>query len=222
MQATGQLDEITGQLLSTALRLGLFIAFLPLQQLVAAGAFVAFGNWIRNQDVSYSALYTSVRQAIQAFLYGIIAFAINFLLLMVMIVPAGGITYVAVIAAGPMAGLGVASLALLVALPPLIYVGLGLQLGTYAVVLDDVTPLEALQISWEAAAGNRLYLFILNFAIFIVGAFAGACTFCLLGIGAVPVQGLAMAGMTLGWLLHSRRMEETTKWDFVERNLPYL
>ena len=88
----------------------------------------------------------------------------------------------------PLIAAGVALL-LLLALPALIYVALGLQLGSYAVSLDRVGTLEALDRSWTLARGNRLRLFWFNFVaglVAIAAAFVGMLACCVGMIVTVP------------------------------------
>ncbi len=71
----------------------------------------------------------------------------------------------------PLVVMGVV-LALLLALPALIYVSLGLSLGPVALSVDRLSAMEALERSWTLVRGNRLQLFWFNLVQALVGLVA--------------------------------------------------
>lgn len=84
-----------------------------------------------------------------------------------------------------------------VALPVQIYVGTGILLGDYAVALEGLGPVGALDRSWELARGNRLSLLVF-FAVTTLFTFAGLLLCCVGVFFTLPV---AQVGMTEAFLL---------------------
>ncbi|MDP6933403.1 MAG: hypothetical protein QGG40_10835 [Myxococcota bacterium] len=81
-----------------------------------------------------------------------------------------------------------------------VYVGLGLSLGSHAVVLDELQPTEALSRSWTMVTGNRLTL--LGFLV-IIGLFT-LSGIVLLGVGILVTRGVAAVAFTEAYLLSGR------------------
>ena len=95
---------------------------------------------------------------------------------------------------------GGAILAALIAIPAMVYVGLGLALGEHAVALEGLGPMGALDRAWELADGHRGALFIY---------FAATGLFTLLGIffcciGVWWTKAIVDVGTTESFLLATR------------------
>ena len=89
----------------------------------------------------------------------------------------------------------VGGLGLLLFVVPGIVVLIGLQFCLYAMVDQDLGPIESLQESWRLTDGHKLQLFVLGLA-FAVITFAATClTFGLAYFVAVPVLSLAQGVM---------------------------
>lgn len=99
-----------------------------------------------------------------------------------------------------------AALAVLVALPAVIYVGLGLTLGNYAVALDGLKPVDALERSWSMARNNRVHLFVF---LFVTGLFwiLGILLCC---VGIIATRAIRDVGVTEAYLLATRPDEAPT------------
>lgn len=90
-----------------------------------------------------------------------------------------------------------ALLLLLVVLPVLLYVWLGLVLGDYAVSLEGLGPVAALDRSWELARGHRLRLAEF-FAVVELFGFLGILLCC---VGVFVTRPIAQIGATEAFLL---------------------
>lgn len=218
MSASGSMDATMASIASSLSSVVIAFIFMPLQQLVAAGAMVGIAHWIRNGEVSIVALYTSFSAGIRALLYALLQAVILGLTALLTISPGTAVMVLLAMNGQAMIGLGVGMLLLVVGLVALAWVSLGLVLGVYAAALDGKGPTEALQISWEAANGARLTLFLVHF-VFTLLAYLACCFFVLPIIGVLALQ---TAGLTGAWLLYARRLEETKRWAFVERNVTNL
>jgi hypothetical protein len=86
---------------------------------------------------------------------------------------------------------------LLCAIPVGVYVSLGLHLGSYAVTLEGLGPIEALDRSWSLARGNRITLLLFTF----VTGFVAALGLLLCGVGFVATSAIAKVGTTEAFLL---------------------
>jgi hypothetical protein len=114
-----------------------------------------------------------------------------------------------------LAGVGVLLL-LVLFFPALIYVQLGLALGAHALVLERLSPMQALERSWSIASGHRWELFIflaaqaiVSFAAILVGLMA-----CCVGmIVTVPITMASIdVGMTEAFLLYT--VDQATRDSF--------
>lgn len=96
-------------------------------------------------------------------------------------------------------------LAVLIALPAAFYVGLGLVFGEHAVILDELSPTEALERSWGLADGNRMHLFGFLLVYWLVEIAALIVGLLMLCIGVLVTAPAARAvtdlGFTEGYLL---------------------
>lgn len=195
------------------------LAFLPFTMLVQAGTLVAFGTYITSDESRFSLIVSSVRAAIMALVYGVIVGAISFALAAVFVgLPAGlGFVLGGGIGGGETALLSLVVgvlLGILVGLGPMLYVSYGVLLGTYAVVLDGISPVEALGVAWEGASGVRLHLFVFALLFGVVSAFAPCSLYLLL----FPAIAIFHGGLTAGWLAHSRPRAIVDAWPFFQRN----
>jgi hypothetical protein len=93
----------------------------------------------------------------------------------------------------------------LVSIPVLVYCGLGFSLGDHAVVLDEMSPTEALTHSWELVRGNRLHLFWFKFVyglIQFMSFFVGLMMLCVGALITAPIaRAVTDLGFTRGYLL---------------------
>ncbi len=96
--------------------------------------------------------------------------------------------------AGLLVGLG---MSVLVGVPSLVYVSLGMALGTHALVLEGLSPMDALSRSWDLVAGNRTSLLFFLLVVGLVN-FVGFLMCCIGGLPAGIVTNLAT---TRGWIL---------------------
>ena len=99
-------------------------------------------------------------------------------------------------------------------LPAVLYIEPGLALGDRAVVFGGLSPVDALDRSWDLARDNRLTL--LSYQIvggLVVGAGWMACC-----VGAIPARAVVDAGLTAGWLLHTRA--DRADWAVQPPDLP--
>ena len=111
------------------------------------------------------------------------------------------------------AGAIVLGLGVLISLFPMIYISLGLMFGIFAIVLDDAGIMEAFGISWRAASGSRVELFLLNFVFGLLGVAASCC--CLVPV--IIVSAIQLPGMTAGWMKYARSESATEEWGFFQR-----
>lgn len=99
-------------------------------------------------------------------------------------------------------------LVMLLALPAVIYVALGLQLGNYAISIDRLGTMEALDRSWSLARGNRLRLFWFNFMsglLALAAAIAGMLMCCIGLVVTVPAAtGIIFCAQANAYLLFTR------------------
>ena len=181
--------------------------FLLLNMLAYAGAYIAFGHFIRNDQVSYITLYTSIGAAVRALLLGILQGLIIVGMLAVFMIP--GIIGMLM---SPVVGAFLIVFGLILSIVPLIYIGLGLQLSVHALVLDQVGILEAMRVSWRAAAGARMELFVLGLVFGLLYVIANCC----LIVPILFVSAIHMAGTTAGWMAYSRSLDETRTYSFFE------
>jgi|GEM_PF-2096215 len=94
--------------------------------------------------------------------------------------------------------------------PVMLYVWLGLQLGTVAIALERLGTMAALDRSWTAARGNRLRLLwydIVNMGLSMVGVM-------LCCVGLIPVYGIQACAMANAWLLYTR--DDYESFDLVK------
>lgn len=98
-------------------------------------------------------------------------------------------------------------IALVLAVPVLIYVGLGLSFGEMAVALEDRGPLEALDRTWTLVRGHRISLFVFQFVLAIFTAI-GVCACC---VGIFVTRGIADSGRTGAYLLYTRDDEQNDR-----------
>jgi hypothetical protein len=93
-----------------------------------------------------------------------------------------------------------AGVALIFAIPVMVYVQLGLSLGQHAVALEEMTATDALSRSWQLADGNRGDLFVYYLA---TGLFnlAGILLCC---VGIIPARAIVDVGTTEAYLMITR------------------
>jgi hypothetical protein len=182
--------------------------FVILNTLVFAGAYVAFANYIRNDEVSFGALYTSIVPALKSLVYQLLLTCLLTAILTVGILPGLGLLFVSPTVGGIVLVLGV-----LLSLIPTIYVSLGFMLGIFAVVLDDAGIIEAFGISWRAASGARVDLFILSLVFGLLGIIASCC--CIFPV--ILVSAIQLPGMTAAWMKYARAESASEEWTFFKR-----
>jgi len=184
--------------------------FLLLNLLAYAGAYISFAHYIRNDGISYATLYTSIGPAFRALFMGLLQSVIALLVLCLFMIPG-----VICLCIDPIFGSIVLVLGILMAFIPLIYIGLGFQLSVHALVLDNVGILEAMRLSWRAASGARLHLFLLALCFGTLYLLA----YCLCFFPTMFVAAIHMAGMTAGWMAYSRSVEETSTYRFFRNHI---
>lgn len=91
-------------------------------------------------------------------------------------------------------------LILLVMLPAMIYVSMGLMMGERAIAIDGYKPMDALELSWAMARGNRVHLFIFS----VVTGIFGALGLLLCCVGIVATRAIVDFGLTEAYLLATR------------------
>ena len=215
MVETGELDEDIGNALSSLVQLAIGFMFWPISMLVAAGCMVSVGRFVKSDEISIGALYTSFQPAVKALLYSLVAFVVGAIAAIVLLgVPMGVGAGIGFAAGSPESAILLLAVGALIGFLPLIYVTLGLQLGPYAAVMDGLGPVEALRVSWEAADGARVTLFITNLLLGILELIAT----CLCCFPAIPVIAIRIAGFSAAWMLYARHEDETETYPFFERN----
>ena len=212
--ATGELGDLEKQLISSLVAFGIQLVAFPLQQLVVAGAYIGFAEYVRSDEANISRLYVSVRPAINALLYSLTVLVINLFLLLVLWGPGLALGAYLLYSGNLLVGMLVGVAGMLIPLPVLIYVSLGLFFGVFAAVLDNRLPMEALRISWSLARGARLTVFVTQFVLGLL-ALVATC-FCL--FPSIIVNGIILAGYTAAWMHCSRAREITDKWEFNQRS----
>lgn len=114
-------------------------------------------------------------------------------------------------------GLGAAAF---LAVPAVVYVGLGTFLGELAVSLDGMDAVSALRRSWALASGNRLPMLVFAIASGLV-QLASVLGLLLCCVGALATMPLARAmvgfAKTEGYLLFTRGREETARFALWRR-----
>jgi len=191
------------------------LAMIPVQQLVLAGSIVVFAHFIRNDEVSFGALFTQVTPTLRLLLYFVLIFGAYLPLMSITIGPflAAGIGLAAadqVSVAVMVGGLGV-----VVNFFVYLYIGLGLLLVAYPICIDDAGALEAIATSWNAAKGGRVTLFVTTLCL----GFAGIAACCMCYLPVFLVQAAGMAGFAGAWLQYARPVEETEQYGFFQRIL---
>lgn len=139
-----------------------------------------------------------VRQLLWDLLVGIVSFGA----FVVAAIPGGGLLAAAFLVndggePNPALLIGGLVLLVLIAVPVLIYVGIGLMFGSYAIALEDSGPMDALERSWAMASGNRIHLFLFNL---VTGLFniLGVCACC---VGVWVTRPVVETGKVEAWLL---------------------
>lgn len=111
-------------------------------------------------------------------------------------------------------------LAVIVALPVAIWIGIGTYLGEHAVVLDGASPSQALRRSFALARGGRLLLFVFMFVCGLIEA-AGSLgiILCCVGVFATVPLARAIAGFakTESYLLLTRGFAPSEGWYLWQR-----
>jgi hypothetical protein len=92
--------------------------------------------------------------------------------------------------------------------PVTIYVQMGLALGDYFVALEGASALGALERAWDAARGNRLWLFLYTLVLGLLAA-SGVLVCC---VGIIVSRCVSETGATEAFLLFTRPVDETRTW----------
>lgn len=99
------------------------------------------------------------------------------------------------------------ALTLVLFVPAMFYVQLGLALGAHALVLERLSPMQALERSWSLASGHRSELFIFLFAQAIVSIAATLVGLMACCVGIFVTMPVALAsidvGMTEAFMLYT-------------------
>lgn len=215
MAEMGSIDPILAQVVSQFASIGVTVAVFPVQLLITAGAIVGIGHWIKTGEVNIVLLYTSFRQGVNAFLFGLLSVVIT--LPLVLIASSPLILVAGLLGAGIVSedillpALALAFLAtLMLGLAALVLVLFRIVLGQYAAVLDDRGPVDALSATWSRVDTVSGLLIAFNTIVITIVTLPLACT-C---IGQIPVLGFQLAAMTIAWLCVSRDRDELAAWHF--------
>lgn len=221
-QATNTNWGVAAYAVSQVVNVALPLIALPFQLLFMSGLAVGAARYVATGDTSAKVLFTSIVPAIKGLLFGFLTTILMGLALSCVLTPFGllaGLGFYATHSWALLVACGV--LAIIAWLPIAIYVGIGLQLGWYAAVIDGKWPIEALTTSWSAASGSRLTLFITQFVLGIAGVVAGVSIYCLIGLALTPlVLAITVGGQAISWLLFARPEATTKEWEFFKKNPP--
>lgn len=184
---------LAGQLVNMVLN---FLAVVP-TEIITAGALIGLGTVAQSGRAPLGTLVGHVREGIQLLIVSLLAGVILIAVMMVVAVPIGVAVGLAVSLGGD--PIMLSALGVVLGIPALfliVYVSLGLHLAPYACALDGLGPVEAIQVGWQKASGARMTLF----ALLLLQSVAVALAACLtLGIGAVVLAGVFMAGEVVAW-----------------------
>lgn len=105
-------------------------------------------------------------------------------------------------------------------LPVTIYVGLGLYLGDHALVLEGLSPMEALERSWSLASGNRLSLLVFAVAMGVVYLLAITAGVMMMCFGLVITGPLSVAlnelALSEAYLIAIEGEDAAREWGLVK------
>lgn len=217
-------DSPEGQLVGQLVGLVISLLCLPFQAITTVGLLQAARRTLLGEERSFGGVLTAFWATGLWFVTSLLVAVIGGLVSMFWAIPAvillvyGAVGYqegwtaavAALVAGGVVCVIG--------ALAELWFVGLGLLLAPYAAAVEQCSPIDALQRSWEAAARARVTLFVLV----LVGGLAamvGLLVFC---IGTIPVQAVYQAGLVGAWLLYARPAREMRALPIVQATLPEL
>jgi hypothetical protein len=217
---TGALDQPVADAIVTAVRLVLTLVFLPIQMLLFGGFANGAGRYVAGEPLRPMLLLTSVRPAVRALLYRILTGFVMLAITALLLGPVALLGYASAEDMVPEAAFWVAFVVLGLAYAvAIVYVALGLQLGIFSAVLDDVGPIEAMTRSWHAASGARLTILVTDVVFGVPLGFALLLIYCLIGLALYPaVYAVYQGGLAASWLLLARPEPRTREWPFYQRN----
>jgi hypothetical protein len=221
MQAgTGAIDQSVADGITSVIRLVLALVFLPIQMLLFAGFASGAGRYVAGEPLKPMLLLTSMRGAVRALLYRILTGFVMLAITALLLGPVALLGYASAEGMVPDAAFWVAFVALGLAYAvAIVYVALGLQLGIFSAVLDDVGPIEAMTRSWHAASGARLTIFVTDVVFGVPLGIALLLLYCLIGLALYPaIYAVYQGGLAASWLLLARPEPRTREWPFYQRN----
>jgi len=193
--------------------IGAQLVLMPFQTLVTAGAIVAGAQFIRNDQVSYATLYNQGGAMVRLLLFTLIAMLILTVAMVVLVSPVAVGCWVLADSGNTSLAILVGAVGVVVVLLGSLYLSLGLTLGSYAVCIDGLGPIEGVVVSWRAAQGGRITLFVTLLCLGLAGLVG--CCFCY--IPAFVVQTAGMAGFAGAWLQYARPEAEVASYPFIGR-----
>lgn len=215
----GELGVLVGAMagvICVALCCGLFLF------LVTAWAFVGYlrlhRQILETGTGDFTSLFSGADRFLSMLLWMLLNAAIVLGTLLATLLPGGVMLGVGLALETTALMVGGGLLMAVVAVPALIYVSLGLTLGAYALVFEELEVMQALARSWSLAAGNRLHLFVYGLVLglfAVVLTIAGLCM-CLVGvlITGPMANGIVMFGTSEAFLLYTQGSEITREWRF--------
>ena len=165
---------------------------------------------------SVGTLFSGLDRTIHLMGYSILSSMIMAGVLAITAIPAGVLGALAYQQSSAGLGVGAAIAFLVITLPALVYVQLGMSLGSHVVVLEEASPASALERSWELVSDNRLWLMLYAFVMFLAmfGAMVGGVMALCVGVLVfVPIaRSIIDFGYTESFLLLTRPSDEVSEW----------
>lgn len=198
----------------------LILIFFALRCWVKVGWIRLHEQVITTGEGTFGVLFGGGDRAMDMAIWALLSSLISFGALFAAAIPGGVVAGAgAAMEVEPLMIVGVLLLCVLV-IPVAVYIGLGLAFGDHFLVLENKSPMEALEASWEMASGNRMSLFIYQF---IMGLFAFAAVFvgllmCCIGVILTSPGARAVidVGFTESFLMHRRGKTEALSWKLTE------
>jgi hypothetical protein len=171
---------------------------------------------LRTGATDWSVLFSGADRFVPMLVWSLLRSFIGVGALMLPAVPGLALAYWAYANHQSALGLFGVALAVLLAVPVGVYVGLGLVFGEYLVVFDQRSAVDALEESWAMARGQRLQIVVFGVTLWFARMIATLAGFCLLCVGSLVTSPIALAIHDYAWtrafLLLTRPREETDAW----------
>ena len=193
----------------------LVIAFV-FRSLVFVGFVKVHHEILMTGSSSVGTLFSGLGRTIHLMTYSVLSSMIMAGVLAITAIPAGLLGALAYQQSSLTLGFGAGAAFLVIALPALVYVQLGMSLGSHVVVLEDEGAVGALERSWSLISGNRMWMLLYGSVMFLVmigAAVGGLMALCLGVLVLVPIgRSIIDFGYTESFLLLTRPPEETREW----------